>query len=187
MRIGICGKSGSGKSTVTKFFEIKGFHVIDLDLESKKLYSNVRIKDKIIATFGNESYQNDILDKNYISNLVFNDKSKLEALNSIFFPELENLVESSFSNFDNVIVDGAIIFDSKIHKMTDFNIYIKASENLMLERLLKREKTPSEILKSRIKSQSKYDLYENYCLYSIINDGTTMDLERKINDILNNH
>ena len=48
------------------------------------------IKKKLIKQFGESSFVNQKLNRNYISEIVFNDKEKLSILNAIVHQKLKN-------------------------------------------------------------------------------------------------
>ena len=56
MLIGITGKSGSGKSTITKIFKEldKSIQIIDVDNIAHQSYLNISTKKKIIALLGSK-------------------------------------------------------------------------------------------------------------------------------------
>ena len=62
IKIGITGGMGSGKSTVAKVFEVLGIPVYYADDAAKKLMNeDAALKEKLIAVFGKEIYQDGIL------------------------------------------------------------------------------------------------------------------------------
>ena len=55
--VGLTGGIGSGKTTVAKMFEELGVPVYFSDVEAKKImHFDVGVKEKVIALFGEESY-----------------------------------------------------------------------------------------------------------------------------------
>ena len=100
MRIAITGGIGSGKTTICKYFENKGYFVFYSDVEAKLLANtNVEIKKQIIKLFGKESYINDTYNLEYIRSIVFNDTLKLQELNKCFMVLL----------FKNLLINHQII------------------------------------------------------------------------------
>jgi len=84
---GITGGIGSGKSTAAKFFEELGIPVYNSDTRAKLIQNeNSEVKAKIIAAFGEEAYDENGLNKAYLSKQVFQDNEKLKVLNSIVPP-----------------------------------------------------------------------------------------------------
>jgi dephospho-CoA kinase len=87
LKIGLTGGIGSGKSTVANIFKVLGIPVFDADSVAKQLMNdNIELKEKLTLEFGNETYKDGILDKKYLSNIVFNNSFKLEKLNAIVHP-----------------------------------------------------------------------------------------------------
>jgi dephospho-CoA kinase len=82
MIVGVTGGIGSGKSYVAmalcSFENTVYFHA---DKEAKLLMNkSVIIKDKIIDAFGKKSYDNGVLNRKYISSLVFKNPDQLKIL-----------------------------------------------------------------------------------------------------------
>ncbi len=161
MVIGICGKSGSGKTTISDYLSTKGFIHINLDREAKLMYSQNEVKSALISAFGSNIYKNGNLDKDLLSKIVFGKRENLEKLNQIFYPRLFKLVSDMKEKGVDTVVDGAIIFDAKIDTITDRTIFVKADKDTLLKRLSNRENRDIEILKGRLEAQSFIDKFEN--------------------------
>ena len=87
IQLGLTGGIGSGKSVVAKVFETLGIPVYYADDAAKKLMNTDEgLKKEIIKNFGEESYIHGELNRKYIASIVFNDKEKLELLNSLTHP-----------------------------------------------------------------------------------------------------
>src|SRR4030095_11312363 len=87
LRVGLTGGIGSGKSVVAKVFETLGIPVYYADDAAKNLMNTDKdLKAAIIKNFGEASYANGELDRKYMAAIVFNDKEKLELLNSLTHP-----------------------------------------------------------------------------------------------------
>ena len=71
MIVGITGGIGSGKSTVVKLLaKYPNTAIYIADEEAKKLMNSSKIiADKIILEFGNETYQNGELQRDFLSYL----------------------------------------------------------------------------------------------------------------------
>ena len=77
LKIGLTGGIGSGKSTVAKVFKTLGIHVYHADLEARRLMeNNPKLVELIKHHFSEKAYENRILNRSYISSIVFNDKKK---------------------------------------------------------------------------------------------------------------
>ena len=89
--IGLTGGIGSGKSTVSRILVNRGIPVYNSDYKAKLLMdSSVELKEMIINHFGKNSYLNNILNKNYISKIIFNDHLELHKINSMVHPFVFN-------------------------------------------------------------------------------------------------
>ena len=100
--IGITGGIGAGKSTVSTICKHLGFKVYNSDQRAKEIVSEDSIiKKKIISFFGNNIYKNGVLDRKFLSDKIFNDKSSLEQINSIIHPAVKKDFNSWVINNSN--------------------------------------------------------------------------------------
>ncbi|QKJ30568.1 dephospho-CoA kinase [Mucilaginibacter mali] len=144
-KVGITGNIGSGKTTVSKVFEVLGIPVFYADDHAK----NVMVQDaELIAgikqAFGDESYFADgSLNRRHIGGIVFNNDAELKKLNALVHP-------ATFRTFDNwllqqragvpyVIKEAAILFESGSYKMCDRSLMVAAPLELRMQRILKRD------------------------------------------------
>ena len=87
LKIGITGGIGSGKTTVCKLFETLGIPVYYADERAKYLMQHEHfLIDQLKKNFGDEVYENGRLNRALLAEKVFNNKPKLELLNSIVHP-----------------------------------------------------------------------------------------------------
>ena len=79
IRVGLTGGIGSGKSLIAGVFNRLGVPVYDSDAAAKLLYhTNIELKEKLIEKFGANTYlESGELNRKYLGELIFNDKSKL--------------------------------------------------------------------------------------------------------------
>ncbi|WBX74408.1 dephospho-CoA kinase [Tenacibaculum pacificus] len=184
MVIGLTGGIGSGKSTVIRMFsKFKNNAIYIADDEAKKLMnSSDEIKTKLISEFGKEVYINDVLNKPYLANIVFNDKEKLAILNTIVHPVVnDHLQKFILKNKDKayVLYENAILFENGSNSFCDKIITVTAPEKIRIERVLKRDASTIDAVKSRIQNQwnqNKKAIQSNY----IIENTTLSKTEKKL-------
>ncbi|WP_166382220.1 MULTISPECIES: dephospho-CoA kinase [unclassified Polaribacter] len=191
MVVGLTGGIGSGKTTVaTIFAKFNTVAIYNADLEAKKLMNaSPIIKSKIIEEFGVESYLDNQLNSSFIANLVFNDKSKLAALNSIVHPEVKKHFQVFVDqNVDKeyVLYENAILFESKSNLKCDIIISVYAPLNIRIERTMQRDNSSKTAVKNRIKNQWLEDkklLQSNYVITNLSKENTLFQV-LKIHNIL---
>src|ERR1700733_2030533 len=139
LKVGLTGGIGSGKSTVAKIFEVLGIPVYYADEAAKKLMNeDLMLKEEIIREFGESSYVENLLNRKYIAETVFNDKKKLEKLNALIHPAIirhgEQWMATQHTSY--AIKEAALIFESGSEKNLDVVIGVYAPEDLRIERTL---------------------------------------------------
>ena len=134
--LGITGGIGSGKSTVSKIFEVLGIKIYQSDDMAKYLMENDnKLISSIINYFGEESYINGKINKEYISQNVFYDKEKLQTINNLVHPVVINDFKKwclIHKNEKILIKEAALLFESKSYKKLDFVIYVYAEKKLRI-------------------------------------------------------
>ncbi len=189
LKVGITGGMGSGKSTVAKVFEVLGIPVYYADDAAKKLMNeNAALKEKLIAVFGKEIYQDGILNRPHLSGLVFNNPDKLAQLNSIVHPatiaDAESWMQQQHSPY--AIKEAAILFESGANKCLDKVIGVYTPAPLRISRVMQRDNSTEEAVTARMSRQMEEDKKMNLCDYVITNDEQELVIPQvlKIHELL---
>ena len=154
--IGLTGGIGSGKTTVCKVFEKLGIPVYYADIQAKLLMtSNSEIKNQLIQRFGEQTYINNELNRKYIAEQIFNNKENLNSINSIVHPVVRNHFKewTKQQQAPYIINENAILFESGFYKDTNIIISVITPEIIRIKRVVKRDHTTIEAVKSRINNQ----------------------------------
>ncbi len=154
--VGLTGGIGSGKTTVAKMFETLGIPVYYADTEAKQLmHTNTHIKNALIKQFGKEVYQDGMLNRAYLAEIVFHDKEKLVVLNSIVHPEVRKHFEQWTAKQQAVFVlkENAILFESDDAKNCHATLVVTAPIETRITRVIARDNTTAEAVKARINNQ----------------------------------
>ena len=184
LKIGLTGGIGSGKTTVAKVFTTLGIPVYHADLEARRLMENEPTLIKLIRHhFSEKAYENGSLNRSYISSIVFNDKKKLDLLNSLVHPftiedgkQWMGRQKSAYA-----IKEAALIFESGSQGEFDLIIGVYAPETLRLFRTMQRDHIDKAIVKSRMNNQIKEEIKMKLCDEVLMNDEQQLLLPQIIN------
>jgi dephospho-CoA kinase len=147
--IGLTGGIGSGKTSVAKILEEQGFPVYYSDDEAKNIVNkDPMLKDQIIKLLGSESYIDDVYNRKYVAEKVFNNAGLLEQLNHLIHPavriDFEKWVKKQSSRF--VFKETALLFELQLNKDCYKSLLVTADDNLRMKRTMDRDgKTYREI------------------------------------------
>lgn len=173
LKVGITGGIGSGKSTVAKVFEVLGIPVYYADEAARRVMNeDEEVRKQIIQHFGASSYKNNQLDRAYIGSQVFNDKKKLELMNSLVHPatirDSENWMQRQTTPY--AIKEAAIIFESGTQDQYDYIIGVTAPVSLRLLRAMKRDGSTREQVLARMEKQIQDVIKMRLCDFVVYND-----------------
>lgn len=154
--IGLTGGIGSGKTTIARLFMAAAVPVYIADDEARKLMQSEEIIQEIKAKFGTTIFENDILNRQKLAEIVFNNPEKLKLLNSIIHPAVKkdfdvwvlNQKQASF-----VIYETAILFESGSYQNCDHIITVTAPIETRIQRVMQRDNTSREQIMTRINAQ----------------------------------
>lgn len=180
---GITGGIGSGKSTAAKIFEELGIPVYNSDTRAKTIQNeNSEVKVKIIAAFGEEAYNENGLNKPFISKQVFQNNEKLKLLNSIVHPavfqDFEDWKKAQKVNI--VMKEAAILIESGSYKDCDVVISVVVDVETRITRTIKRDGLSREEILARINNQISDEERIEKSDFIIDNNG---DLEHLKNEV----
>lgn len=173
LKIGLTGGIGSGKSTVAKVFESLGVPVYKADDEAKKLMAtDPQLINLIKKHFSEEVYKEGKLDKAYLASVVFNNKEKLNLLNSLVHPftieDGKSWMKRQQTSY--AIKEAALIFESGSQGEFDFIVGVYAPETLRIHRTIQRDKTDKELVRLRMQNQIKEEIKMKLCDEVLINN-----------------
>lgn len=177
LRIGITGGIGSGKSTVAQIFNVLGIPVYSSDDAAKRLMNeDEELKNNIIKSFGEDSYSNGRLNRQYLAAQAFSDRNKTELLNSLVHPATikDAAIWMETQTAPYIIKEAALIFESGSDKFLDAVIGVKSPLPLRIERTMKRNHVTAAEVEARIKLQMDEDEKMGLCDYIIVNDEQEM-------------
>jgi len=186
IKVGITGGIGSGKTTVCKVFELLGIAVYYSDNESKQLLdSNAEVKESIVKTFGSGVLNDSgIIDKKKLAALVFNNKEKLEKLNSVVHPAVGTHFENwllQHSSQKYILKEAAILFESNAYKLVDKIITVTAPLELKISRAMHRDKISREQVEQRMKNQISDEEKVKRSQFAIYNDEQQLLIPQILN------
>ncbi len=173
MTIGITGGIGSGKSILSHILKAMNYPVYIADDMSKQLTNtNPGIINDLTSLFGENIYENGILNKKMLATEIFTDKEKLTKVNNIIHPAVIN----DFLQWQNtqtspiIFIETAILFETNLHKYVNKSILIISPIELRIKRLLKRDNSTKESIENRIKNQMQDEEKAKLADFIIEND-----------------
>lgn len=183
--IGLTGPTGSGKSTVSSFFEERGFVTINADeLARKALLPDSVCLKQLCSVFGNDILDTDkTLNRQRLAERAFSSKEKTQLLNDIthpwiFLQVLKICRENIDSGRNLILFDAPLLFESNSDILCDKIVSVIAPKEIRLERLIKRDGLSAEQIEKRMSAQNDDDFYISKSDYII--DGSLTPEEIKI-------
>lgn len=157
LKVGLTGGIGAGKSIVAKVFETIGVPVFDADKAGKAILTkDLAAREEIIRLLGTDAYVDDLPDRKFIAQMIFNDDTLRSSLNGIIHPKVAHAYEAWVLRNGNsayTIKESAIAFETGIYKKMDANILVVAPAELRIERVMKRDRADAEAIKKRMEAQ----------------------------------
>lgn len=165
--IALVGGIGSGKSVVSRILRVLGYDVYDCDSQAKILMSESDyIKRHIFEEIAenavecrNRDWRTAKINKQVLSDIVFNNAEKLAILNSLVHEAVKLDVQQWWHwNIKRhhkriAFVETAILYTSGLDAIVDGIWYIKAPEELRILRATSRDTVPRHKIIERINSQ----------------------------------
>ena len=177
--IAVTGGIGSGKSVICQILKNYGYQIYNCDIKAKTLMDNsISIKSALSNELSPTVINNDgNINRKILSDIVFNDKDKLNILNKIVhFYVKEDIIQWIKENTSNLppsklFIETAILYQSGIDKIVDEVWEVTASEETRINRVIKRNGLSRTEIISRIKSQAFIPSKIHPKTKTIINDS----------------
>jgi len=184
-RIGLTGGMGSGKTTVAMMFMDLGVAVYNSDMEAKRLMNDdPGIRTAIVELFGEQAYQNNILNRGLLAEKAFQNKDLLIDLNHIVHPAVREDFRSWIKRQEGpyVIQEAAILFENGGYKDFDKMILVTAPKKVRIARIIQRDNlTEKEIL---VRMQHQWPVKKKKELaHYVINNKNIEDTRNQVQKI----
>ena len=160
-KIALTGVIGSGKTTAATFFKDLGIPVFIADDCAKDLMiSDSDLKTQIINLLGEYAYINGKLNKEFISEQIFNNKILLDTVNSLIHPRVQKAFDLWLNNQNSkyIIYEAALIFENNSENIFDKIICVKTPLKIIHERISNRENYSKNRVDKILDSQLSQDV-----------------------------
>ncbi len=185
--VAITGGIGSGKTTVSKLIEERGFKVFSCDEIYKEISKTEEYLNELKKVFPFCIDENGELNRPALSEIVFNDAAKLKQLNALAHPIVLSELETKIEQEKGLIFcEVPLLFESNLQDKFDYVFIVLRPLDFRVESVIKRDATTAENALKRIENQFNYDDIKNPpSNYLIIeNKEGIVELQNQIDNLI---
>ena len=181
----ISGKIGSGKSTLSRYFQKKGYHYINSDILAKNIIQNNKyIIDKLNKEF-NILDNEKIISLKKLKIILLSSEENKDKINSIihpfFYKELNLILEKSSNN--KIVLELPLIETYGNIKYNLKIVTVKTKLKIRKQRYLVKPNSKAKDFIILNKYQKSSEYYEKYSDYVISNNDTIEILQTRFNKL----
>ncbi|HAC16741.1 MAG TPA: dephospho-CoA kinase [Bacteroidetes bacterium] len=182
IKVGVTGGIGSGKSTLCRFMADLGAKVVYADKLAREIMNHdLNVRKSIISTFGSESYNNDEINREFLTNEAFNN-GRIEELNAIVHPVVQSTLlklidDEKQSGTKIFIYEAAILLKNGRPDFLDKIIWIETSPEARVQRVSTRDEVSVESVYQRISTQQSFESVRKYVDIVVNNSGDLQNLK----------
>ena len=184
--VGITGRSGCGKSTVTACFAARGVPVADADQISRQvLQPGSPVLAQLAARFGGDILRGDgVLDRRLLADRAFATPEGKADLDAITHPAIVRRIEAARQTAQAAgsplfVIDGAVLVGSVIDGIWDRLIVVTAPYEVSVARIVARDGIRPEMARRRLDAQLPEAALAARADFLLANDGTQEQLRRQ--------
>ena len=184
--VGITGRSGCGKSTVTACFAARGVPVADADQISRQvLQPGSPVLAQLAARFGGDILSGEgVLDRRLLADRAFATPEGKADLDAITHPAIVRRIEAARQAAQQAgsplfLIDGAVLVGSVIDGIWDRLIVVTAPYEVSVERIVARDGIRPEMARRRLDAQLPEAALAARADIVLANDGTQEQLRRQ--------
>ena len=184
--VGITGRSGCGKSTVTACFAARGVPVADADQISRQvLQPGSPVLAQLAARFGGDILSGEgVLDRRLLADRAFATPEGKADLDAITHPAIVRRIEAArqaaqAAGSPLFVIDGAVLVGSVIDGIWDRLIVVTAPYEVSVARIVVRDGIRPEMARRRLDAQLPEAALAARADIVLANDGTQEQLRRQ--------
>ncbi len=173
--LGITGGSGCGKTTLLLAAKELGAYTVDCDALYHELLANDTALLRAIEAEFPAAFQNGVLQRRVLGELVFGDPNGLRRLNAITHPRVVCEVRRRLNgrNEPFAVIDAVGLFESGLAELCDATVAVTAPEEARVSRLMRREGIPRDYALSRLRAQKSDAEFSAAAAYTLENRRET--------------
>lgn len=158
MKIGLTGSIACGKSAVSQYLRELGYFVADADAISRSLTApGGRALPLLREAFGDGIFDDDVLNRRRLGDIVFGDADRRAQLNAILHPLILSTFQAELEAHDApdalVFGDVPLLYECNMAQMFDRIMVVSAPRETQIARLLSRDGLSREDAERRIDAQ----------------------------------
>lgn len=181
--VGLTGGIGSGKSTFAALLAERGAQIIDADLLGRDaLRPGEPAWHSVVDTFGDEVLVEGTMniDRKRLAGIVFNDPTKLAALNAIVHPiimrGIADRLEKLQGTDEVVVLDAALIVELGLAESVDLIVVVTSTVDNRRRRLAELRGMAHDDIMARIGAQASEEELMAKADVVVRNNGNVADL-----------
>jgi dephospho-CoA kinase len=186
--VALTGGMGSGKSTACAALERLGAATISTDAVVHELYGSAKVRDAVVARWGEEVAPGGVVDRGAIARHVFGAPAEREWLEGLLWPLVGERVwafkceqEAADPAPKAAVVETPLLFEAGMDGIYDATIAVIADEDVRRARAAARG---HEAVDERAARQLSQDEKAQRATFVVRNDGTEADLEATLSSVL---
>lgn len=187
MIIGITGSIASGKSTVSRYFQEKGYGVLDADVVAKTILEQREVQEELSSHFGAKILdEKGSLDRRRLREIVFQEEEERQYLNKVLHPRVRKVFEKQREQVRDEEIyffDIPLLLEAKFEDLCDKILLVSAQENLQVERIMKRDGSTEELARAILSSQMPDREKRAKADYILENNQSLEKLYEKIKEV----
>lgn len=186
--IGLTGGVGAGKSTVLDFLEKDwGAFVLQADKVGHLVMEpGQECYEPVTALFGKEIIKNDkTIDRRMVSDVVFSQTEKLEALNRIIHPAVKRYILKTLEREKQAgrklcVVEAALLLEEQYDKFCDTVWYVHTDREIRISRLMSSRGYTREKAENIIRTQAPDEVFLSRADFVIENNKSAEDTRLRL-------
>lgn len=182
--IGLCGQSGSGKSTVAAFLRSRGVYIIDADKVCRQVYATDRACIKELCDrFGGDILVGGSIHRPTLASKAFGAKDGVADLNRIAHKYISmeimtHLEKARGRGVNYALLDAPLLFEAGLEKICHGILVTVADKKRQISRLKGRDGKNEKELEKRLAAQKSASELVAVADAVIVNNGTIKQLRQ---------
>jgi dephospho-CoA kinase len=158
LRVGITGKMGSGKSTLSALLREKGITILDADTIAKEIMTkDPVVRNELTNVLGSAAYTDGTLNRKFIAEKIFSDAQLRREVERIVHPRVTLSMRKSFEDAPAgtaVGFESALILQTELWREFDYIVLVTSPEEQILTRITTAGSFSRADAEARLREQS---------------------------------